>query len=63
MRIDEINTRLAAIQAELETATGDQLTALENEVNDLTAERQQIQNEVQTRQQMREHGQRCDRHV
>ena len=54
MRIDEINTRLAAIQAELETATGDQLTALENEVNDLTAERQQIQNEVQTRQQMRE---------
>lgn len=53
MRIDEINTRLAAIQSELETATGDQLTALENEVNDLTAERQKIQNEVQTRQQMR----------
>ena len=53
MRIDEINTRLAVIQSELETATGDQLTALENEVNDLTAERQQIQNEVQTRQQMR----------
>ena len=53
MRIDEINTRLAAIQTELETATGDQLTALEQEVNDLTAERQQIENEVQTRQQMR----------
>ena len=53
MRIDEITTRLAAIQNELETATGDQLTALENEVNDLTAERQQIMSEVQTRQQMR----------
>ena len=54
MRIDEINTRLAAIQTELETATGDQLTNLEQEINDLIAERQQIQNEVQTRQQMRE---------
>ena len=53
MRIDEINTRLAAIQSELETATGDQLTALEQEVTDLLAERQQIQNEVQTRQQLR----------
>ena len=53
MRIDEINTRLAAIQNELETAAGDQLTALEQEVTDLLAERQQIQNEVQTRQQMR----------
>ena len=53
MRIDEINTRLAAIQTELETATGDQLTALENEVNDLTTERQKIMNEVQTRQQLR----------
>ena len=54
MRIDEINTRLAAIQTELETATGDQLTALEQEVTDLLAERQQIQNEVQTRQQLRD---------
>ena len=54
MRINEINTRLAAIQTELETATGDVLTALEQEVNDLTAERQQIQNEAQTRQQLRE---------
>lgn len=53
MRIDEINTRLAAIQNELDTASGDQLTILEQEVTDLLAERQQIQNEVQTRQQMR----------
>ena len=54
MRINEINTRLAAIQNELETATGDVLTALEQEVNDLQAERQQIQTEVQTRQQLRD---------
>ena len=53
MRIDEINTRMAAIQVELETATGEQLTALEQEVEALTAERQQIQNEAQTRQQLR----------
>lgn len=54
MRIDEINTRLAAIQTELETATGEQLTALETEVENLTAERQRIQTEAQTRQQLRE---------
>ena len=35
MRIDEINTRLAAIQSELETADGDRLTALEQEVETL----------------------------
>ena len=54
MRIDEINTRLAAIQTELETATGEQLTALEQEVEQLTAELRQIQNEAQTRQQLRD---------
>ena len=54
MRIDEINTRLAAIQTELETAEGDQLTALENETNSLLAERQQIQTDAQTRQQLRD---------
>ena len=54
MRIDEINTRLAAIQSELETADGDRLTALEQEVETLTAERQRIQNEAQTRQQLRD---------
>ena len=53
MRIDEINQRLAAIEGELETATGDALTALETEVANLTAERQQIMDEVQTRQQLR----------
>jgi HK97 family phage major capsid protein len=53
MRIDEINTRLAAIQGEIDSASGEQLTALEQEVEQLTAERQQIQNEAQTRQQLR----------
>lgn len=53
MRIDEINERLAAIDGELEAATGEALTALETEVADLTAERQQIMDEVQTRQQLR----------
>ena len=53
MRIDEINTRLSAIQGELDSASGEALAALEQEVADLTAERQQIQNEVQTRQQLR----------
>jgi HK97 family phage major capsid protein len=53
MRIDEINTRLAAIDAEIDTATGDALAAFEQEVAQLTAERQQIKNEVQTRQQLR----------
>lgn len=53
MRIDEINTRLAAIQDEVDTATGEALTALESEVETLTAERQQILDEAQTRQQLR----------
>ena len=53
MRIDEINTRLAAIQAELETAEGETLTALERETADLIEERTRLQNEVQTRQQLR----------
>ena len=54
MRIDEINTRLAAIQGEIDTATGEALTALEQEVADLTAERSQIMNEIQQRQQLRQ---------
>ena len=53
MRIDEINTRLAAIQNEIDSAEGEALTALEQEVEQLTAERQQIQTEAQTRQQLR----------
>lgn len=53
MRIDEINTRLAAIQTELETAEGDVLTALEKETSDLIAERTRLQNEINTRQELR----------
>ena len=53
MRIDEINTRLSAIQNEIDNATGETLSALEAEVEALTAERQQILNEAQTRQQLR----------
>lgn len=53
MRIDEINERLAAIQGEIDAASGEALTALENEVSALTEERSQIQAEVQTRQQLR----------
>ena len=52
-RIDEINTRLSAISAEIDAASGEQLTALENEVAELTAERSRIQEEAQTRQQLR----------
>lgn len=54
MRIDEINARLAAIESEVETASGEALTALENEVEALTAERNQIMSDVQARQQLRE---------
>ena len=53
MRIDEINARLAEIQGEIDTASGEALTALENEVEALTAERQQIADEAQARQQLR----------
>lgn len=53
MRIDEINTRLAAIQSEIDTASGEALTALEQEAASLIAERQQLLNEAQTRQQLR----------
>jgi HK97 family phage major capsid protein len=52
-RIDEINTRLAAIEGEIEGASGEALTALENEVETLTAERSQIMNDVQARQALR----------
>lgn len=53
MRIDEINTRLAAIADEIDNATGDALTAMETEVRDLIDERKQILGEVQKRQQLR----------
>ena len=53
MRIDQINARLAAIEGELETASGEALTALENEVDSLTSERSQIISDAQARQQLR----------
>ena len=53
MRIDEINARLAAIETEIDAAEGDALTALETEVSELTAERSQIQADIQARQQLR----------
>ena len=53
MRLEEINTRLSAIAGEIDAATGEALTALETEVAELTAERQQIMNDIQTRQQLR----------
>ena len=52
-RIDEINARLAAIDGEIDAAEGEELTNLENEVAQLTAERTQITNEIQARQQLR----------
>ena len=52
MRIDEINARLLEIRGLVDTASGDELTALEDEVAKLTAERQQIQDDAQKRQQM-----------
>ena len=54
MRIDEITARLTEIRGLIDTASGAELTALEDEVKTLTAERQQIQDEAQTRQQMRD---------
>ena len=54
MRLDEINARLAAIDSEIDGATGEALAALESEVDSLTAERKQILDEVQTRQQLRD---------
>lgn len=53
MTIDEINTRLSAIKDEIDSATGDALTTLENEVATLTAERTRLGDEIQTRQKLR----------
>lgn len=52
-RIKEIEARLAAINGELDTATGDALSALETEINTLTAERTGLLAEVEKRQQLR----------
>ena len=53
MRITEILARLAAINNELETATGDALTALEAEARSLTEELNGLRGEAQRRQQLR----------
>jgi len=54
LRIEEINTRLAAIHQEVETANGEAFDKLEQEANDLMTERQKIMDEIQKRQQLRE---------
>lgn len=53
-RATEIQARLAAIQAEIDTAEGDTLTALETESRSLLEELQGIQNTAQARQQLRQ---------
>ena len=53
-RVNQIQARLAEINTELETATGDALTALVTESNSLLEELRGIQGEVQTRQQIRD---------
>ncbi len=52
-RIAEIAARLAEINTAIDTATGDALTALETEVNALTAERTAIEAEARSRQELR----------
>ena len=53
MRIAEIMARLAAINTELETASGDALAALEAEARSLTQELDGLRGEAQRRQQLR----------
>ena len=52
-RISEIQARLAAIDTEIDTATGDALTALETEARTLTEELKGIQGEAQRKQELR----------
>ena len=53
-RITEIQARLAAINTEIDAATGDALTALETESRNLLDEMTRLQNEAQARQQLRQ---------
>ena len=53
MTIEEIMARLAAINTELETATGEQLTTLEAEARSLTDTLNGLRGEAQRRQQLR----------
>ncbi len=52
-RINEIQARLAAINTEIDTAEGDVLTALETESRSLLDELKGLQNEANTRQELR----------
>lgn len=54
MRISEIQARLAAINAELDNATGEALTALEEESRSLLEELNTLQQAAQARQQLRQ---------
>lgn len=53
-RLNEIAARLAAIATEIDTATGDALVALEQEVTALSEERASIEAENTRRQQLRQ---------
>ena len=53
-RISEIQARLAAINTEIDAATGDALTALETESRSLLEELNTLQGEVQARQALRQ---------
>jgi HK97 family phage major capsid protein len=53
-RISEIQARLAAINTELDAATGEALTALETEARSLTEELEGLRNEAQRRQALRQ---------
>ena len=52
-RLKEIQARLAEINAALDTATGEALTALETEARNLMDEKATIEAEIQSRQQLR----------
>ena len=52
-RIAEIQARLAEINAALDTATGEALTALETEARGLMEEKSRLEAEIQARQQLR----------
>lgn len=52
-RITEIQARLAAISTELEAATGEALTALENESRSLLEELNGLKSEIEARQKLR----------
>lgn len=52
-RLQEIQARLAEINAALDNATGEALTALETEARSLMAEKATIEAEIQSRQQLR----------